>query len=183
MRYRLAPSAKVSSELSATHHAAFELLGNVNGAALTPDDARKLVKTRDDLMTFAAGAYVAKPPAEVLETLKWVQEMAQARATENDFNSAREALAEHESLAFVTDWLESQGVDVTVIRGAELAPAVLTTIKVAADAEYSAEQTALAALESASEDASDVMGRLNLSSADWDSMTPAAQAALISALA
>lgn len=132
--YRLANSAKVSADLANTAYAAFELLGSVNGAMLSSDDARKLAKTRDDLMTYAAGAYVPKVPAEVLETLSWVQQMAQERATDSDFNTAAEALEEHDALRFVTNWLEASGVDVTKIRGAELDPE--------ARAEYEAEHAA-----------------------------------------
>lgn len=147
--YRLANSAKVSADLANTAYAAFELLGNVNGAMLSNDDARKLAKTRDDLMTYAAGAYVPKVPAEVLETLRWCVEMGQARATENDFPTAREALAEHDALSFATDWLEASGVDVSDIRGAELTGEA----REALEAEAAADQAKLDALERAALDA------------------------------
>lgn len=145
MSYRLTNAAKVANALSNTAYAAFELLGHVNGAMLSTDDGRKLATTRDDLMTYAAGAYVAKPPAAVLETLLWVQQMAQERASDADFNTAREALDEHDALRFVTDWLASYDLDVTPIRGAELSADARATLQAEADAA----DAALDALEAA----------------------------------
>lgn len=154
-RYRLPPAGRVARELSETHFAAHDLLGHVNGAALTPDDARKLAKTRDSLMTFAAGAYTFKAPDSVLATLLWVVEMAQERATDSDFNTAREALDEHDALAFVTDWLEAHGLDVARIRGAELSAEARASLV----EEANAEQAKLDALEAAQnpETAADVI--------------------------
>ncbi|AFU87882.1 hypothetical protein CcrColossus_gp012 [Caulobacter phage CcrColossus] len=68
--------------------------------------------------------------------------MAQDRATGSDFNSSQEALDEHDALAFVADWLEAQGEDVSPIRMAQPSAERLAALRqFAADEE--AERAAL----------------------------------------
>ncbi|AFU88332.1 hypothetical protein CcrSwift_gp339 [Caulobacter phage CcrSwift] len=142
-RYRLAPSARVSKTLSDLLYAASEVVATAAQYETTPAGQTKLAKMRGDLITESAGALVRKPPSAVLATLVWVVELAQARATENDFGNAQEALDEHDALAFVADWLEAEGVDVSDIRGAAPSAEALAELVARRDAE----QEALDALE------------------------------------
>ena len=136
--YRLAPSDRVSRDLSnLLYNAAVALEAGYDFAT------GERAKLREGLITESAGALVRKPPSAVLATLVWAVEMAQARATESDFNSAREALDEHDALNFAAYWLEMEGQDVTAIRGAQLKPEARQALENQADAD----QAALDALE------------------------------------
>lgn len=146
-RYRLAVRDRFSRELAETLYQAAEAVARVIPLVpeSVPDERRALGKVRADLLTHSAGALVPKPPSAVLATLVWVVEMAQDRATNADFNTAQEALDEHESLAFVADWLEAEGQDVTPIRNAQPTAESLAELAARRDAE----QEALDALEAA----------------------------------
>jgi hypothetical protein len=124
-RYRLAPSARVSRDLSNLLYRAAEAL-EPNNNNMTPQVRAEI---RESLIGASAGALVNKPPAAVLATLVWVVEMAQNRASENEFNSAQEELDEHGALAFAADWLEAEGLDVAEIRAAQPAAGYLAELR------------------------------------------------------
>ncbi|AFU86497.1 hypothetical protein D869_gp086 [Caulobacter phage CcrRogue] len=140
-RYRLPDMTAYGKGLSETLYAAFEALKNPQ-APYKPGERARLIES---LITYSAGAHTPKAPDSVLATLLWVVEMAQERATDSDFNTAREALDEHAALGFVTDWLEAHGLDVARIRGAELSAEARASLVEEADAE----QAKLDALEAA----------------------------------
>lgn len=118
-RYRLADQIKVANEVSNLLYAASDVVAVAAQYETTPAGQTKLAKLRSDLIGMSAGALTHKPPAAVLETLVWVVELAQDRATGADFNTPQEALDEHDALAFVCDWLKAQGQDVSPIIGAQ----------------------------------------------------------------
>lgn len=181
-RYRITNAAKVGKELSDAHYAASEAVARV--LPLVPPAATAeratLQKLRDSLIGFSAGWYVAKPPTEVLEALCWIVEQAQARATENDFNTAREALAEHDAIAFVTDWLESFDLDVTAIRGAEMDADARAAYAKQAATEYNDSETARRIAEHGATVAA-AMAHFAMSPETWAVQTPQTQTIMMGA--
>lgn len=131
-RYRLADQVKVANDLSNLLYKAGDALKAKPSDPLLLSPVLR-AKLSDDLIGASAGALTHKPPAAVLETLVWVVEMAQDRATGADFNTPQEALDEHHALAFVADWLEAQGLDVAPIRGAQPTRAALADLVEARD--------------------------------------------------
>lgn len=145
MSYRLADQTKVANDLSNLMYGAALLLRTAANGEFDGSHKAAALKAAESLIGASAGAHTHKPPAAVLATLQWVQQMAQERATDSDFQTAREALDEHDALRFVTDWLEAQGVDVLNIRAAELRREAREEYQ----AEAAREQEALDALEAA----------------------------------
>lgn len=139
-RYRIPDQVKVATAVSRLLYAAAEALEPNN--TMTPGARATL---RGELIGASAGALTHKPPAAVLETLIWVVEMAQDRATGADFNTPQEALDEHDALAFVADWLKAQGMDVSPIIGAQPAADAIAELVAKRDAA----QAELDALEAA----------------------------------
>lgn len=133
-RYRLADQTKIANEVSSLLYAASEVVASAAQYETTSAGQATLAKLRSDLIGMSAGALTHKPPAAVLETLVWVVEMAQDRATGADFNTPQEALDEHDALAFVADWLKAQGQDVSPIIGAQPSSEALAKLVAARDA-------------------------------------------------
>ncbi|AXQ68550.1 hypothetical protein HOU00_gp125 [Caulobacter phage CcrPW] len=133
-RYRLADQIKVANEVSNLLYSASDVVAVAAQYETTPAGQAKLAKLRSDLIGMSAGALTHKPPAAVLETLVWVVELAQDRATGADFNTPQEALDEHDALAFVCDWLKAQGQDVSPIIGAQPSSEALAKLVAARDA-------------------------------------------------
>ncbi|ARB14234.1 hypothetical protein Ccr5_gp334 [Caulobacter phage Ccr5] len=144
-RYRLPNMAAYGKGLSDSLYAASEVVARAIPAETSATGPAALENLRSALITYSAGAHTPKAPDSVLATLLWVVEMAQERATDSDFNTAREALDEHDALGFVTDWLEAHGLDVSRIRAAELNAEARALLVEEADAE----QAKLDALEAA----------------------------------
>lgn len=147
MRYKIADANKVGKDLTDTHYAASEVVASVLSGVL-PTDRPALEKLRTDLITFSAGHYVPKPPTEVLTTLLGMVSNEQDRLTENtDHSNPAATLAEHTAFAFVTDWLESFGLNVAPIRCNELSAKARAELEAAADAEQEAANRAAQAAE------------------------------------